>query len=206
MKRQRLHETATAVAVIRLAKFLRIAPVETLPELFAISRCGIGRGTHAREIKLLVVRCEVQRKDSAGVVMTLDDSPTREARRRKIRDLLAAGEFPHAHFAHEISRREKFSVAAERGTLNRRHMAEAMNEFGRARIVDPHRRITLRQRLVFVTATNVLAFDRCNERAGWGSRELPRPELMRGNFTNRLSLVNIVPLQRAVITGRDKQR
>src|ERR1043166_4534532 len=159
MKRQRLHETATAVAVIRLAKFLRIAPVETLPELFAISRCGIGRGTHARKIKLLVVRCEVQRKDSARVVVAFDDSPASETRRRETRDLFAAIQFPHAHFAHEISRREKFSVAAERSALHRRHMAEAMNEFARARIMDPHRRLALRQRLVFVAMTNVLARD-----------------------------------------------
>src|SRR5215203_1287357 len=75
MKPERFHQSASRITFVRLTELFAVAPVKTLPELLAVPRCGIGRRTHAGGVKFFIVCCEVQRVNTTGVIMALDDSP-----------------------------------------------------------------------------------------------------------------------------------
>ena len=108
----------------------------------------------------------MQRENSAGIVVALDDSPAGEIRRgHSCATCFAGRQFPDAHFAHQISGGEKLAVAAEGDACTGGTWLKLWTQLAGPRIVDAHRRLALRQRLILVAAADVLPGDRRDQRA-----------------------------------------
>src|SRR5580765_1773460 len=121
MERQRLRMPAAGVGVFDLGDFGRavLTPCEALPRLAAAAGIWIAHLAHAAHQNALRIGAEDQTVDAALIAVRFDDSPACEGWRRETADLLAAGNIPHANFAHQVPGGDELIIRAEGNRLHR---------------------------------------------------------------------------------------
>ena len=125
---------------------------------------------------------------------------------RPLRHLLAGGDFPDAHLAHQIARGDVFAVRRERHGLHRRHMAELRGAIRRSarRRLSPTARAPARARICsrprrsgpVTDATSVPSAD---------TSMFQDQNSCAFTLRDRLALAEVVPLQHAVVAGGDQR-
>ena len=113
---ERLHQAGTVFAGVSFIELLGRdgAPIESLPKLFSVAGGGVARGAHAADQQLVAVVGKAHVKNTASVVVALDNAPAGERAGCPLGDLLALGQVPYANLTHQVAGGQKTVVRAER--------------------------------------------------------------------------------------------
>src|SRR4051812_25282166 len=144
-----------------------------LPELQPVAGGRIGGGAHPCGVERFAIGTELQGEDSAGIIVAFDDSPTGEARSRPIRNFFAGAQVPDLHLAHEIAGGEKLVVWTEHDRLHRWCVRKRTDQFTGLCVEDFNGRLLLGSRLIFISATDILARDGSDKPSVWREIALP---------------------------------